>query len=68
MTPPRFDVLLLFPIPLYVGLVDEVITQAARDATRAFAYEPNVGNANTTITTYSMNQPSPHCARLCRST
>ena len=47
MTPPRFDVLLLFPIPLYVGLVDEVIIQAAREVVRTFAYEPNIGNANT---------------------
>ena len=47
MTPPRFDVLSLFPIPLYVGLVDEAIIQVARDATRTLAYEPNAGNANT---------------------
>ena len=57
MADPRFDVLSLFPIPLYVGLVDEAIVRQARDAVRGLEYEPNVGNTNT-LNHYVFDEPA----------
>ena len=57
MSAPRFDVLSLFPIPLYVGLVEESMVQAARAFAATLAYEPNVGNTNTT-NHYVLDEPA----------